>query len=84
MNSNKILPVIALLAITPLNANAQVGKKIESCNALLGEPVKEHRVNVSAPTNIYHKNGLQIQASISGGIIDGGGFHCVTPLAVSM
>jgi hypothetical protein len=75
MNSNKILPVIALLAIAPLNANAQVGKKIESCNALLGEPVKEHRVNVSVPTNIYHKNGLQIQASISGGIIDGSVYH---------
>jgi hypothetical protein len=77
MNSNKILPVIALLAIAPLNANAQVGEKIETFKVLFGEPVKEHRAN-STPTNIYLKDGLQIQASFSGGIIDGSVYHKVS------
>jgi hypothetical protein len=78
MNAYYSIHIIALLAIGQFNSNAQVGKKIEFCNALLGDPVKEHRVNVVTPTNIYHKNGLQIQVSMSNGLIDGSVYHKIS------
>ncbi len=85
LNSATFCGIIALafLALSTTATFAQVGLKVEEFDAKIGTPVKEHRENVPAPTNIYHKDGLQLQAALKNGSITGCIYHKITAVGAA-